>query len=282
MTDVRHVPFGPAPRPTSDAEIATRVRELLVTTGPPDVRGLDQVDITAHLDGADIASLVVDATGVAVGVDRSHPVRLGSVEVAHREPAVVRTFELAAHPVFVADVPVDVDIAANNLHFAWATTSDDQLVIEIRPASDDEPVVGSAKISAPRKDIESAARTALGDALRAKGLKLTALDIELENRGPRALSLRASAKVQKSVMRAAVTATATASIDDALVLSISDTRLVGSNPLVDGLLAPFRSRIAAQGERTVDLAALLPPGVSVSDVSVVAGAESVVVSVTLG
>ena len=282
MTTVRHVPFGPAPRPTSDAEIVARVRELLSTFGPPDVRGLDQVDIAAHLDGADLSSLVVDATGVALGVARSRPVRLPSVDVAHREPGVVRTFELAAHPASVADVPVDVEVAASNLHFSWGTTAENQLVIEVRPTSDDEPVVGSARISAPRKDIEGAARTALGEALREKGLKLTALDIELENRGPRALSLRATAKVQKSVMRAAVTATATASIDDALVLSISDARLVGSNPLVDGLLAPFRSRIAAQGERTVDLAALLPAGVSVSDVSVVAGAESVVVSVTLG
>ncbi|WP_028048561.1 hypothetical protein [Cellulomonas sp. URHD0024] len=282
MAHARHVPFGPAPRPTSDTEIASRVRELLSTLGQPGVRGLDQVTVTAHLDGADVSSLLVDASGVVVGLDRADPVHLASVDVTHREPATVRTFELVAHAASVAEVPVDVAVAASDLRFAWATTSDGHLFVEVQPPSEDDPVVGTARVSARLEDLEGAARVVLAAELEARGLNLTALDIELENRGPRELLVRASATVQKSIMRAAVTLTADASIDDALVLSIRDPKLVGSNPIVDRLVEPFRPTIAAAVRRTIDLAALLPPGVSVSDVSVVADADTVVVSATFG
>ena len=65
------------------------------------------------------------------------------------------------------------------------------------------------------------------------------------------------------------------------MLEVVDVQISGSNPVVDGLLAPFRSKIAAEAGRKIDLAAMLPPGVVVTDVSVTAGDE-VVLSVTLG
>jgi len=282
MTDERHVPFGSAPRPTSDADLVARVRELISTYAPPGARGLDQVDVTASLDGADIAALAVDLSGVAVGVDGSEPVRLASVEVTHRDPAVLRTLEVVAHPVSVEGVPVQVDVAASGVPFAWATSATDQLFIEVQPPSESDPVVGTARISAPRREIVAAARTVLGAELAKRGFTLTALDLQLENLGPRALSVRAEAKVKRSVVRAAVEVTAEARIDDALVLSIRDADISSSNPIVSALVAPFRPRIAAMAARRIDLAALLPAGVSVTDVSLVAGVDDIVASVAVG
>ncbi|MET0789235.1 MAG: hypothetical protein ABWY33_08335 [Cellulomonas sp.] len=282
MTDQRYVPFGSAPRPTTDAEIEARVRELLARLAQRRARGLEKIVVTAHLDGADIASLKVDGTGVAVEVDGPAPERLAAVDVTHREPAVVRSLELVAHPASVAGVPVDVAIAASDLRFAWATSSENRLFLEVQPPSQDEPVVGTARVSAPRKGIDGAARAALADALRSRGFTLTDLDLDLESRGPRELSVRAEARVRKSVVRAAVVVTGVASIDDALVLSVRDAEISSTNPIVGALVAPFRPRIAAVVARTIDLAALLPAGVSVSDVSVVVGPDDVVVSATLG
>lgn len=282
MTDERHVPFGSAPRPTSDADLVARVRELISTYAPPGARGLDQVDVTASLDGADIAALAVDLSGVAVGVDGSEPVRLASVEVTHRDRAVLRRLEVVAHPVSVEGVPVQVDVAASGVPFAWATSSTDQLFIEVQPPSESDPVVGTARISAPRREIVAAARTVLGAELAKRGFTLTALDLQLENLGPRALSVRAEAKVKRSVVRAAVEVTAEARIDDALVLSIRDADISSSNPIVSALVAPFRPRIAAMAARRIDLAALLPAGVSVTDVSLVAGVDDIVASVAVG
>ena len=282
MTDERHVPFGPAPRPTSDADLEARVRELVAAYAPPGAQGLDQVDVTASLDGADIAALAVDLSGVSVGVDGAEPVRLPSVEVTHRERAVLRRLQVVAHPASVAGVPVQVDVAASDVPFAWATSSTDQLFLELQPPSESDPVVGTARISAPRREIVAAARTVLGAELAKRGFTLTDLDLQLENLGPRALSVRAQAKVKRSVVRAAVEVTAQAQIDDALVLSIRDADISSSNPIVSALVAPFRPRIAAMAARRIDLAALLPAGVSVTDVSLVAGADDIVASVAVG
>lgn len=78
-----------------------------------------------------------------------------------------------------------------------------------------------------------------------------------------------------------MTVTASASIDPALVLEVRDATVSSSNPVVDGLIAPFRAKVAAEANRRIDLAAALPPGVRVSDVSIAAG-DDVAISVTLG
>ena len=225
----------------------------------------------------------MDASGVAVGVDGLQPTRLTSVGITHREPATVHRFELAAHNVSVADVPVDLDVTASDLRFAWATTPDDRLFVELQPPSQDRPVVGSARVSARHEDIEGAARAVLGAALKKKGFNLTALDIRLENHGPRAVSARASATVQKLVMRATVTLTADASIDDALVLSIRDAKLAGSNPVVDKLVAPFRPRLEALvARRGATLRRCCRQASRCPRISIAAGDEHVVVSAVLG
>ena len=64
-----------------------------------------------------------------------------------------------------------------------------------------------------------------------------------------------------------MTVTAAASIDRSLVLAVGDATISGSNPVVEGLIGPFRSKVAAEANRTIDLAAQLPAGVTVSDVS---------------
>ena len=63
MTETRLLPFGAAPVPASGAEVERRVTALLATLAQPGVGGLDGVRVAAELDGADIASLRVDASG---------------------------------------------------------------------------------------------------------------------------------------------------------------------------------------------------------------------------
>jgi hypothetical protein len=159
--------------------------------------------------------------------------------------------------------------------------ADDQLYVEVQPPSDAAPAVGTARVAAAHRDIVAAAQKVLAELLQEKGFSLTALDLDLQNRGPRAVSVRADATVRKSFLRAAVTVTASASVDPAMVLEVRDATVTSSNPVVDGLIAPFRSKVAAEANRRIDLAGALPPGVRVTDVTIAAGDE-VVLSVTLG
>ena len=283
MTDTLLLPFGEAPRPSGDADVEGRITSLLASLARPGVRGLGDVRVTAEVDGSDIASLRVDASGV--GVDE-HGLRGGrvaqpSVDVVRRDPATVRALQVFAHPASVMGVPTQVDVAATDVRFDWVVGADDQLYVEVQQPSDAAPAVGTARVAAAHGDIVAAARTVLAELLQAKGFTLTALDLDLQNRGPRAVSVRADAKVRKSFLSAVVTVTASASIDPAMVLEVRDATISSSNPLVDGLIAPFRSKVAAEANRRIDLAAALPPGVRVSDVSIAAG-DQVVLSVTLG
>ncbi|WP_456788190.1 hypothetical protein [Cellulomonas sp. P5_C5] len=283
MTETRLLPFGSAPVPSSGAEVERRAAALLATLAQPGVGGLGGVQVAAEVDGADLASLRVDASGVTVDDQRlrAAPPAVPPVDVVRREPGTVRSLEVVAHPVSVRGVPAEVDVAASDVRFDWVVAADDQLYVEVREPSDTEPVVGTARIAVAHRDLEAAVRTALTAILQEKGFTLTALDLDLQNRGPRALSVRADAKVKRSILRAGVTVTASASIDRALVLEVGDATISSGNPVVEGLIAPFRSRVAAQADRRIDLAAQLPAGVTVSDVSIAAG-DDVVISVTLG
>ena len=283
MTDAQLLPFGAAPVPSASADIESRVIRLLASLAQPGVSGLDSARVAAVLDGSDLASLRVEVTGLAVDDHRlsAAPLTPPTVDVAHREPATVRDLLITAHPASVLAVPVEIDVAASDLPFEWVVGSDGLLYVEVRPPTDATPVVGTARVAAARKDIAAAAETALAEILREKGFTLTAFDLRFRSTGPRALSVLADAKVKKGLLRAGVTVSASASIDRSLVLQVIDTKISGSNPVVDGLLAPFRSKISANAERKVDLAALLPAGVVVTDVSVTAG-EEVVLSVALG
>jgi len=198
-----------------------------------------------------------------------------------REPATVRALQVSAHPASVLGVPTHVDVAVSDVRFDWVVGADDQLCIEVQPPSDAAPAVGTGRVAAAHRDIVATAHKVLAEVLQTKGFTLTALDLDLQNRGPRALSVRADAKVRRSFLSAGVTVTASASIDHALVLEVRDATVSSSNPLVEGLIAPFRSKVAAEANRTIDLAAALPPGVRVTDVSLAAG-DDVVLSVTLG
>ena len=284
MAETRFLPFGAAPVPSDGAEVERRIVGLLATLAQPGVRGLDGARVAAELDAPDIASLRLDVTGVTVqeqGLSAGSRAAVGAVDVARRDPATVRSLEISAHPATVLGVPTQVDVVASDVPFDWVVGTDDLLYVEVRPPSEAAPAVGTARIAAAHKDVVAAAEVVLAEVLREKGLTLTGLDVVLESRGPRALSVRVDARVQKAFLRAGATATASVSIDPSLVLDISDATIVGSNALVDGLLAPIRSKVSAYAHRRIDLAAQLPAGVTVSDVSIAAG-EDIVVSVTLG
>ena len=55
-------------------------------------------------------------------------------------------------------------------------------------------MVGTARVSVAHRDLVAAVRTVLAEVLQDKGFTLTALDLDLQNRGPRALAVRADAE----------------------------------------------------------------------------------------
>ena len=282
MTSAQLLPLGPAPRPTSGDDLAARLRALAARAAGPGATGLDRADVTAELDGADVAALALDLTGVAFGAQQKAPgVSWAPASVTAREEGTVRRLRVDAHPLTAVDLPVDVTAEAEGLRFAWVEGSDGQVGFEPVEPDDAHPVSGQARVAVSRAGLVATVHGLLAVSLQSQGITLSDLDVQIDSHGPRAAGLRIEAKIRKGFLSAGVSATASASVDAAMVLSVGDVRISSGNPLVAAMLGAVRGRVEAAAHRRVDLAAALPPGVRLTDVRLDVG-EELVVSARLG
>ncbi|MCA5893294.1 hypothetical protein LEP48_07965 [Isoptericola sp. NEAU-Y5] len=282
MTSPDLVPLGPAPRPTTGDDLAARLIDLARQAGGGTVTGLERARVTADLDGADVAALELDLTGVAFGAGQQAPGASWSpVSVSSREPGTVRRLRVDAHPLTAVDLPVDVTAEAAGLRLAWVEGSDGQVGVEAVEPDDAHPVTGHARVAVSRAGLVATVHGLLAVSLQSQGIQLTGLDVRLDPRGPRAAGVRIDAKIRKGFLSAAVTATASAAVDDAMVLTVGDVQISSGNPLVSAMLGAVRGRVEAAANRRVDLAAALPSGVHLTDVRLDVG-EELVISARLG
>ncbi|MEG3614991.1 hypothetical protein [Isoptericola haloaureus] len=271
------LPLGTAPRPDSDQDLAARLRAALVGLAGDRVQGLDAAKILPVLDGADVASLDLDLTDVVVGMptgaqDKPEPWR---PQVTEREAAALRTLRIDAHPMVAVDLPVDLTTEITGLQFSWVTAADDTVGVEFVEPTDDSPVSGHARVAVSRDGLAGTVQGLLAVALSGNGIALNDFDLQVEQAGPREASLRIEAGIKKSFLSATVTATASASVDDAMVLTIGDVELSSGNPIVGAMLGAIRGRLEAAAGRKIDLSASLPPGVQLADVQIDVGEDIV-------
>lgn len=281
-----YLPLGPAPRPTDGAELMARVRATAVDQGLGGAleAGMDAVlaGTTVILDGDDVASAVVDATGVVIpesaftttaSADAADLSNLAPV--VGETPGTMRLGTFQAHPITIADVPVDIDAEVRDLPLRWIDAADGSVGVEPLPPTTEHPVNGHLRISAPKAAVLDAVRRVATVVLAQEGVTLVRLDVELTSAGPREVRLRAEAKLRKGILSASAHATGTATVDSALVLRFSDVTLGSANPIVAGLLAVARGRVQEATRRPINLAEQLPPGVRVTDVRLDAGTDLV-------
>ncbi|TGO06602.1 hypothetical protein [Serinibacter arcticus] len=281
-----YLPLGPGPRPIDGADLLARVRAVAGDQGLGGAlaAGMDAVlaGTTVILDGDDVTSAVVDATGVvipesaftsAATADAADLTDLPAVVGETRGTMHLGTFQ--AHPITVADVPVEIDAEVRDLPLRWIDAADGTVGVEPLPPTAEHPVTGHLRVSAPKAAVLDAVRRVATAVLAEQGVTLVRLDVELTSTGPREVRLRAEAKLRRGILSASAHASGTATVDSALVLRFSDVSLGSANPIVAGLLAVARSRVQEATRRPIDLAEQLPPGVRVADVRLDAGTELV-------
>ncbi|MFI2364406.1 hypothetical protein [Promicromonospora sp. NPDC019610] len=287
------VPLGTAPRPAAGADLEARIRATLADEVGGQAVGLDRAPITAELDGADIASAVIDLSGVVVRLPEApahpaqpghptHPAQPASAakrwrpEVVRREPGTLRHLRVDAHQLVAVDLPVDITVELTNLRFDWVEGSDGRVGIQPVEPSADHPVSGHARVAVDKAGLVATARGVLGVVLLQQGITLTGLDLDVVSRGPRAATLRVDAAIRKGMfLSARVQATASVSIDENMVLAVRDVQLGSGNPLVAALLGTIRGKVEAATSRDIDLAEKLPDGVRLADVRLDVGREIV-------
>ncbi|PRZ05712.1 hypothetical protein BCE75_107200 [Isoptericola sp. CG 20/1183] len=279
------LPLGTAPRPATGDDLAARLRDTLRDAGRGQVHGLDEARIEANLDGADVHSLELDLTGVAVGV----PAQGSAAEapswepdIVSRDEAVLRTLRLEAHPLTAVDLPVDLAAELQGVRFAWVAGADGSVGAEIVEPSEDSPVTGSARLAVSREGLAGTVRGLLTVALAGNGIQLTDFDMQIDQTGPRDAAIAIEASIKKGMfLSAKITATASAAVDAHMVLTVGDVQLSSGNPIVGALLGAVKGRVEAVAGQRIDLAEALPPGVRLTDVRLDVGDE-IVVSAQLG
>ncbi|RHA44549.1 hypothetical protein [Cellulomonas rhizosphaerae] len=272
-------PLGRAPRPTTGEDLAERVRRTVAdqTGNQVDVSALQ---VRATLDGPEVPSLEIDLTGIVVAGARKAPPAPAPITVREREPGVVHRLSVDAHPVTVEGVRVDVRAEAEQVRFSWVEGTDGSLAVELVEPTADAPLLGTLRIAAARTELVAAIRRLAEQAAASQGLKLTQLDVDLTSKGPRAVSVAARAQLRKGFLSATATGGANATIDDALVLTLSDVTATSGNPIVAAVLATARGRLQALEGRRIDLGAQLPPGVRIVDLRLDVGPEVVLTART--
>ncbi|MFC8798478.1 hypothetical protein ACFT2C_12160 [Promicromonospora sp. NPDC057138] len=292
------LPLGPAPRPADGADLAARIRTALADELGGRAAGLDQASVTAVLDGADVASVDLDLSGVVVSVDgaagqagpaggagpagpgsreKADATKRWNPEIVRREPATLRRVRVDAHPLVAVDLPVDVTAELEGLRFDWVEGSDGRVGVQPVEPTEAHPVSGHARIAVDKAGLVATARGLLTVVLLQQGVTLTGLDVDLVSRGPRAAALRVDAAIKKGMfLSARVQATASVSVDDDMVLAVRDVQLASGNPLVAALLGTVKGRVEAATSRDLDLAERLPDGVRLADVRLEVGRELVV------
>jgi len=275
-TDTADVlPLGRTPRPATGEELAARLHAT-VSESLAGLADASRVNVSARLEGADVTELDVDLTGVVVTrVPSSAPEAPPAVAVRERTPGVVGRLRVQAHPLTALDVPVDVDADLARVPFAWVESPDDRLGVELLEPPATDPVTGSVRVAAPREQVLEAVRRVATRVAARQGVTLQQLDVDLVQQGPSGFAVRLDARVRKGLLGASVQARATATISEALVLTLADVDLSSGNPLVGAMLSMARSRVDAVAARPIDLAAQLPPGVRLQDVRVEVGEQLV-------
>lgn len=277
------LPLGTAPRPDTDQELSARLRTALVDLAGDRVQGLDAAKIMPVLDGADVATLDIDLTDVAVGVptgEQSTP-EPWRPEITGRDAATLRTLRFDAHPLVAVDLPVDVAAEVTDVQFSWVTASDGTVGVELVEPTDDAPVSGHARVAVSRDGLAGTVQGLLAVALHGNGIQLTEFDLRIDQTGPRDARIDIDASIKKGMfLSAKISATAAASIDDQTVLTVGDVQLSSANALVGSMLGAIRGRVEEVAGRRIDLAESLPPGVRLAEVTLDVG-ETIVLSAQL-
>lgn len=264
--------IGSAPRPTTasalDEVLLGYLRSLAAETASS-VSGLESVTVQTTLDAADIAMLSLDLTGVSVrssseDAASSTPETFGTL--VSREEAVLREFRVRANPLVFLGVEFVIEGSVDDLKFVWAVDDRERLGV-----GESEKDLGRLRIQlhaeTSKHALVAAATELLQQQVAEAGVTVSDLDVELTSTGPRDATVHATAKIRKGILGASATFEAKASIDDAMVLRITEHQLSSRNPLVAALLLVTRERITEAVAQPIDLNASLPSSLHLRDVT---------------
>lgn len=280
------ISLGPLPRPTTDAALSSRLSTALTAALAPLAQGLGRTRIEATLSGEDITALDVDLTGVTIphldlrggAQDSALPTFSATPEEGSETTGVLRDLRVAASPLDAVGAPVTFAANVSDLPILWGQSRGESLLGLAEPPAD-TPVVGAVHVEVPVTGLEVAAKQLLTEAVGEMAV-IRSVDLTVTSPRPNTLSVNMAAQAKKSLFSAVIMATATLTIDRAMVATISGLTLHSPNPVFSAALRLMSAKVSALEGLRLPLNTLLP-GLHAKDLQVTGG-QTLTVDATFG
>lgn len=258
------------------------------------VKGLDDVKITADLEGNDLRHLAFDATRVRLEFDwRASPDLAARDEEAadrhephpiHEEPGTLREIRVRAAPIRIERTDVNIDVQAFDLPILWQTFAEPtdprhvESIHSLTIPDDVGPARGTFSASIKTKDLVPLVTSLLRPALAEIGVRLGRVKLDAASDGSDGIQVTAYAGGRWKLLVASARANARVQISRDAVITVHEFTLGSRNPLVAVALRFARKPIREIVGKPYDLNGLIgaeggATSVRIHDLRVTTGSE---------
>ncbi|MFJ2544728.1 hypothetical protein [Microbacterium sp. NPDC087589] len=253
--------------PTDEKDLVRWVRASLQPEDDVEVRGLDEVRISAALAGADLEHLTVDATGASLKLRflRATATGMGPTDAPSppvettRRPGTSTLLRLVAAPVRIQGYPLTIDARLLDAPIDWIEyerpvipgRAETSRTIEI--ARQGEGMRGFVDASIRADDLGPMLTAVMKPALRSAGVRLRRLDLTLSADGDAGFRITGAARIRWKLLFASARGAARIGVSRDGVLTIRDLDVGSANPIVAIAMRAARRMTRKQIGRTYDL-----------------------------
>jgi hypothetical protein len=210
-------------------------------------------------DWPSLDNLSVDLTGAQFS--RATPI---PKERADAQPSIIiENLSISAAPLHFENTPVHFHLRASMAECGFARDSSGLQTVQLLRAKS-----GSIEIEAQRADLEIALKNIAGGFLNKQGAEVKAARLELNDRGPNSLAVRAEITAKAFLMTAQVAVTGRLDLDEQFNLRVRDLATSGSGMIANLASGFLRPRFAEIEKRSIPLAAYSFAGVTLHGVRI--------------
>lgn len=249
--------------PLADPNFPDSIESLIVALRTGFSRhGVSVKDIRAEGEWPRLSELTIDLSGAQLSraTQFPHPGAEGKTGIT------IDRLSIAATPLYFEMTPLRVEIRVLQAGFAFAHATVGDPVLQLVRAEN-----GSIVIEAQRADLEMTLLKLATTALAKQGADVKAAELELTERSPRSLGIRAEVTAKAFLMTARVAVSGLLDVDDALNLRVRDLATSGDGMIANLASAFLRPRFLEIEKQVIPLAAFPIAGVKLHDVRIGGG-----------
>jgi hypothetical protein len=212
-----------------------------------------------------LAELRIDLTGASL----TRKIRLPVAKLrgtAATPDVTADRLEVTASPLQIEGVPMEFLLSAEAVEFSQATTESGEKLLALHRSGP-----GRITVAIGFADLQGAILTAAQEAAAPHGVEIVSSNLELTASGGRTLDFSVEITAKVSILKAVLTLTGHADLDDSLKLHLTDLEVAGSGMaggLATGFIRPHLEKLERQ---PIDLAVLSLGEIKLSDLRVTSG-----------